>query len=61
MYMFFIYFVIIIIEIGIYVKMEKIRKFSFENKSNVFGIVSWYFVNIYVEKIKGGFFFVIKF
>lgn len=57
MYMFFIYFVIIMWwELGIYVKMEKIRKFSFGNKSNVFGIVSWYFVNIYVEKIKGGFF-----
>lgn len=57
MYMFFIYFLIIMWwELGIYVKMEKIRKISFGNKSNVFDIVILYFVNIYVEKIKGGFF-----
>lgn len=36
--------------------MEKIRKFSFGNKSNVFGTVSWHFANIHVEKTKGCFF-----
>lgn len=41
--------------------MEKIRKFSFGNKSNVFGTVSWHFANIHVEKTKGVFFFVTKF
>lgn len=36
--------------------MEKIRKISFGNKSNVFDTVILHFANIHVEKTKGGFF-----
>lgn len=36
--------------------MEKIRKISFGNKSNVFDTVIWHFANIHVEKTKDGFF-----
>lgn len=48
-------------ELGTSVKMEKIRKFSFGNKSNVFDTVILHFANIHVEKTKGGFFFFTKF